>query len=85
MKCETCLYNKNCQYLAKHPHTIVEDCSAYENAGEWKKVQRGYWYTDYARQPLSVCSNCDLSNGNNRTKYCPHCGARMDGGRENDL
>lgn len=48
-------------------------------AADVQEVRRGYWFTDYARQPQSVCSNCNLSNGYNRTKYCPHCGARMDG------
>lgn len=39
------------------------------------------------RQSGWICTNCsgvqkDLSNGD--TEYCPHCGAKMDGGESND-
>ena len=50
-----------------------------ETSAEVAEVKHGYWFTDYARQPMVVCSNCDKSNNYNRSKYCPHCGARMDG------
>ena len=30
--CNTCLYNKNCQFLAKHQKTIVDSCTAYKDA-----------------------------------------------------
>ena len=56
----------------------VEDLRA-ENERLRAEKKRGYWFTDYARQPMVVCSNCNLSNNSNRSKYCPHCGARMDG------
>lgn len=39
--------------------------------GEWKE-----WINFY-------CSECDAPN-NSPTDYCPHCGARMDGGADND-
>lgn len=38
MKCETCLYNKNCQFLAKHPKAIVEGCTAYKDARNMVEV-----------------------------------------------
>lgn len=38
--------------------------------GEWKE-----WINFY-------CSECDAPN-NSPTDYCPHCGARMDGGADN--
>ena len=50
-----------------------------ENERLRAEKKRGYWFTDYARQPLVICSNCNLSNNYSRSKYCPHCGARMDG------
>ena len=32
--CETCLYNKNCQFLAKHPKTNVDSCTAFKSEAE---------------------------------------------------
>ena len=40
MKCETCLYNKNCQYLLKHPTHIVKGCTAYKDATNFVEVVR---------------------------------------------
>lgn len=36
MKCENCLYNKNCQFLLKH-RTVddVDECTAFEDKSEW--------------------------------------------------
>lgn len=39
VKCETCLYNKNCQLLAKHKNVIVEDCTAYKNITDTKELR----------------------------------------------
>lgn len=39
-KCETCLYNKNCQFLAKHRRVIVEGCTAYKNSADMVEVVR---------------------------------------------
>lgn len=38
--CETCLYNQNCQFLAKHPKTIVDGCTAYKDATNMVEVVR---------------------------------------------
>lgn len=29
MKCENCIYRKNCQFLAKHKKVKVSDCTAF--------------------------------------------------------
>ena len=29
--CETCLYRKNCQFIATHENSIVESCTAYKS------------------------------------------------------
>lgn len=39
-KCETCLYNKNCQFLATHRRVIVEGCTAYKNSADVAEVVR---------------------------------------------
>ena len=36
MKCETCLYRNNCQFLASHKTSIVEGCSAFESVNDLK-------------------------------------------------
>ena len=38
--CETCLYNKNCQFLAKHPKLTVDGCTAYKDATNIVEVVR---------------------------------------------
>ena len=39
--------------------------------GRWEWVKNGW-----------ICDNCDGQN-NRVTKFCPHCGAKMDGGDGN--
>lgn len=89
IKCETCLYNKNCQFLAEHRNTIVEDCSAYKNAADVVEVVHGEWVRDIGSYGRIKCSRCEwtkpyiedyyeaehLAN----MSYCPNCGAKMDG------
>lgn len=29
MKCENCLYRKNCQFIAKHKEVTIDDCTAF--------------------------------------------------------
>ena len=36
MRCEKCLYRKNCQFLATHKKTVVEDCSCFEEENKIK-------------------------------------------------
>lgn len=46
--------------------------------GEWE------WREFYGEHGLMLCcSNCRETEGANmRFEYCPHCGARMDGGNK---
>ena len=93
--CETCLYNKNCQFLLKHPKTLVEGCTAYKNAADFVEVRYGYWeaywddgYLTYYHR-CSECKNDALAKQGTTcdqvlTSYCPHCGANMGGSRIDD-
>lgn len=45
VKCATCLYNKNCQFIGTHKNTIVEGCTAYKDATNMVEVVR--------------CKNCE--------------------------
>lgn len=56
-----------------------------------EEVKRGYWKMEYhetrstrgrlIRNKTFTCSNCNRRNGRITTKYCPNCGAKMDGGK----
>lgn len=53
--------------------------------GEWKEIQR-YEPTDKAA--INECSVCHdtiwMYDGERGWNYCPNCGAKMDGGKDND-
>lgn len=36
IKCEKCLYRKNCQFLATHKNTTVEGCTAFKSESDLK-------------------------------------------------
>lgn len=90
IKCETCLYNKNCQFLAKHRNTIVEDCSVYKNAADVVEVVRckncSFAKPNYLANGLCLCERpiYDRSKGEipmnivmTEDDFCS-CGERMD-------
>ena len=41
--------------------------------GEWKQVSGKY--------PPYICTSCNHIYNNKEYKYCPFCGAKMDGGK----
>ena len=56
--------------------------------GEWTKDDSGGcycsacgWYADYDYDYVTYVTNNGL--GNDDFNYCPHCGAKMDGGNNN--
>ena len=87
-KCETCLYKKNCQFLAKHKKTEVADCTAYENAANYVRVVHGHWIEKpFLLGTSRFCSLCGSNYGmpHEIYNYCPNCGAKMDGGSKNEI
>lgn len=70
---------------------FAEDAKALREAagmlGKSEEVKHGYWlsaghdaYTHYRR-----CSVCKRTIGNiPKYSFCPNCGAKMDGGEDND-
>lgn len=77
------------EYARNHVgHTI--DCNdiARFPAVDAEPVRHGRWEYQYND---SICSACGYVNRaapitryRNDTPYCPHCGAKMDGGAEDD-
>ena len=58
------------------------DCIRYMPAADVEPVRHGQWkQARYTEAPLYICSECDKPEYK-RHKFCPNCGARMDGGDE---
>lgn len=91
-KCEKCLYNKNCQFLAAHKNADVEGCTAFDDKDDFVKVKHGHWVLlDDCANAGVYCSVChkkvykeQYANVKEKSKFCPNCGAKMDGGKENE-
>ena len=47
-------------------------------AADVVEVVHAHWID---RDEKTWCSRCDASNKQYKPPYCPHCGARMDGGK----
>lgn len=59
---------------AKAVKTVIDKAPTADVA----PVVHGEWID---RDGKTWCSNCDASNKQYKPPYCPHCGARMDGGK----
>lgn len=44
-----------------------------------QEVRHGRWKQAYNNYPKYVCSNCNYLFNNKSFKFCPNCGAKMDG------
>ena len=88
VKCETCLYNRNCQFLATHKNAVIEGCTVYKNAADVVEVKHGKWINvqDFGGgKCFADCSICGTQEkAPNPTalkmfrRYCHYCGAKMD-------
>lgn len=50
-----------------------------EKGEDVQEVKHGRWKQIYNTYPRYVCTSCDHLFNNNGFRYCPNCGARMDG------
>ena len=48
----------------------------------YRKQSEGEWLKKYEKAPRYVCTACNHLYNNKEYKYCPHCGAKMEGGAE---
>ena len=75
---------QRCGAGAKRGHTKEDAVKEWNRRAE---MVHGRWVTHYrsgttvAEGYVSTC--CDMWN-NRKSDYCPHCGAKMDGGAGND-
>lgn len=68
------------------------DCPHFKNKADYVEVKHGEWLliverSDYLEPPscdTAKCSVCGRKIDVSETgfKYCPHCGAKMDGGND---
>ena len=69
-------------------HTGLADCIASEilslPAADVAEVVHGKWGDNVIEGSMLVkCSVCGFDCGANSFSYCPNCGAKMDGGKDN--
>ena len=93
LKCEKCIHKKICIDGANYRNAEV--CRNFVNENDFTPVVHGRWIpiSDGAWAECSECGEaCDVSDNGGMTafelfcdcyKYCPNCGAKMDGGDEN--
>lgn len=80
-----------CAFYLTRAITSIENAPAADvqeiKHGEWTKDDSGGcycsacgWYADYDYDYVTYVTNNGLGNGD--FNYCPHCGAKMDGGKK---
>lgn len=47
-------------------------------------ILHGRWVTQDETRTKFMCSVCESKNHGGHEKFCPNCGAKMDGGDKND-
>ena len=52
--------------------------------GEWVITEKQGVTGRKIKFHTATCSMCKKSNGRHRNNYCPNCGAKMDGGNNNE-
>ena len=65
--------------------TDPDTCGDFKDKANFAKVKHGEWKEEYPTSDNIVCSVCGgmwnvLDNCTETFDFCPHCGAKMDGG-----
>ena len=64
--------------------SVTEGMIAGTPTADAVEVRHGEWKKLYDKAPRYVCSSCNHLFNNKEYKYCPHCGAKMDGERREE-
>ena len=80
-------YN-GCRCRACWVDDMLDEVGCFQPAADVAPVVHGRWISrnPHGYEWVFVCSNCDYVDGypfNDRSNYCPNCGAKMDE-KEND-
>ena len=86
--CYECLHNEACSDIGEagisHLKDGEEKCDHFKNKADFEEVKHGEWKKRGNEKECSACKFIYYSN-NDEFNFCPNCGAKMDGGRKNDL
>lgn len=89
VRCIDCIHNALCYSMGiiKKPSEglIPHTCGDFKDKANFAKVKHGEWKEEYPTSDNIVCSVCGgmwnvLDNCTETFDFCPHCGAKMDGG-----
>lgn len=72
---------KLCVYLGNLFIYALRDVFSELPTADVVEVRHGEWKQAYNSFPKYVCTNCNHLFNNKSFKYCPNCGAKMDGER----
>lgn len=92
-RCEECYHLTACDRWVRHGSVLYDDydgsysvdgCPDYVASTDVVEVRHGHWNTTDTILgrccECSVCGSCPTME----YRYCPYCGAKMDGGKDND-
>lgn len=88
--CKDCIHYKPCFSGGQSVWNNIEQtendhCKWLKTDADVAEVKHGKWHVIYSdnNRELVVCSICEkeyiLRDGEEKTNYCPNCGAKMDG------
>ena len=86
MKCETCAHFKACKRLIDERYEELVPCEEYQSVYTVDAAPMGHSCWDYPTVikgheiPVPHCRRCGTHN-TDKSKYCPECGACMDGNK----
>ena len=76
--CNNCICNKVCN----HDLFGFENCGNFIPAEDVAKIVHSKWIKRNNERRCPICQYFYLTNGTTIYKYCPMCGAKMDGERK---
>lgn len=91
--CSECSVGFGCEeceiYYIYDGKPNIENCKDFTPTADVVEVKHGYWKevnqigrgSRHIQYTTKQCSVCGYWNGRKKTKYCPECGAKMDGER----
>ena len=92
MTCKDCFHCDVCLCNDNYDHYASSLCDHFKNKADVVEVKHGYWLLlDECANAGVYCSVChkkvykeEYANQKLKSKFCPNCGAKMDGERKCD-